>query len=109
MSVDASLTLVMAMVTVPAAEVLVPSEAATESVKLGLVSKSMALAVATVMTPVVGSMAKASPVLPPVMVQLESVVLASGSAAVAVPTLVLSALFSARVKTLGVSEARARP
>jgi hypothetical protein len=61
--------------------------------KLGVVSKSSAVPSATVISPVVASIAKAPPVLPPVIAKVW-LWPASGSTTLTVPTTVPSALFS---------------
>ena len=73
------------------------SVACTVSAKLGVVSKSSAAALATVIAPVVGSIAKAPPVLP--AGDREGARVAGvGSLAATVPTTVPFALFSGSAK-----------
>src|SRR5215831_18146469 len=72
------------------------SVALTVRLKLGVVSKSNAVLLATVMAPVAALIVNALPVLPPVMLKV-NVVPASGSVAVTVPTAVPFPLFSGTV------------
>jgi hypothetical protein len=69
----------------------------TVSAKLGVVSKSSAAALATVIAPVFGSIAKAPLALPPVIAYTRASP-ASGSVATTAPTSVPFALFSGSEK-----------
>ena len=70
--------------------------------KLGVVSKSSAAAFATVISPVVGSIANAPPVLPPVIAKVW-IWPVSGSLNVTLPTTVALALFSGRLNVAGLT------